>query len=43
MDPIFFMDNGISFDIFVGSTILYRYYMKFHFQWYVKIHITPQG
>jgi hypothetical protein len=33
----------MSFDIFEGSTILYEYYMSFHFWWYVECHITPHG
>ena len=39
----FFMDNGTSFDIFEGNTILDGYYMSFHFHWYVECHITPRG
>jgi hypothetical protein len=37
------MYNAMSFDIFVGNTILYGYYMAFHFWWYVERHITPHG
>jgi hypothetical protein len=37
------MYNGMSFDIFEGSTILYGYYMSFHFQWYVERYITHHG
>jgi hypothetical protein len=33
----------MSFDIFVGKTILDGYYMSFHFHWYVERHITPHG
>ena len=33
----------MSFDIFVGKTILYGYYMSCHFWWYVEHHITPHG
>ena len=31
MDPSLFGDNGMSFGIFVGNTILDGYYMSFHF------------
>jgi hypothetical protein len=31
------------FDIFEGNTILYGYYMSFHFYWYVECHITPHN
>jgi hypothetical protein len=37
------MYNGMSFDIFAGNTIIYRYYMSFHLWWYVERHITPHG
>jgi hypothetical protein len=37
------MYNGMSFDIFAGNTILYGYYISFHFLWYVERHITPHG
>jgi hypothetical protein len=33
----------MSFDIFVGKTILDGYYMSFHFWWYVERHITSRG
>jgi hypothetical protein len=33
----------MSFDIFVGNTIIYGCYMSFHFWWYVEHHITPHG
>jgi hypothetical protein len=33
----------MSFDIFAGNTILYGWYMSFHFWWYVECHITPHG
>jgi hypothetical protein len=33
----------MSFDIFVGNTILYGWYMPFHFLWYVERHITPHS
>jgi hypothetical protein len=35
------VDNGTSFDIFAGNTILYGWYMSFHFGWYVDRHINP--
>jgi hypothetical protein len=31
------------FDIFVGNTILYGWYISFHFWWYVECHITPHS
>jgi hypothetical protein len=31
------------FAIFEGNTILYGYYMSFHFCRYVERHITPHG
>jgi hypothetical protein len=37
------MDNGIIFDIFVGNTILYGYYISINFLWYVERQITPHG
>jgi hypothetical protein len=33
----------MSFDIFVGKTILDGYYISFNFWWYVDHHITPHG
>jgi hypothetical protein len=33
----------MSFDIFLGNTILYVYYMSFHFWWYVEFHVCPHG
>ena len=35
------MGNSMSFDIFLGNTILDAYYMSGHFWWYVERHITP--
>jgi hypothetical protein len=29
------------YDIFSYTTILYGYYMSFHFWWYLECHITP--
>jgi hypothetical protein len=31
------------FALFEGNTIIYGYYMSFHFWWYVECHITPHG
>ena len=33
----------MSFDILAGNTILYGWYMSFHFFWYVERHITPRS
>jgi hypothetical protein len=33
----------MSFDIILGNTILYGWYMSFHLWWYVECHITPHG
>jgi hypothetical protein len=33
----------MSFNIFLGNTILYGYYMSFHLWCYVECHITPHG
>ena len=37
------MGNGMGYDIFSDNTILYGYYMLFHFFWYVEHHITPHS
>jgi hypothetical protein len=33
----------MSYDIFSDNTIVYGYYMSFHFWLYVEHHITPHG
>ena len=33
----------MSFDMFAGNTILYGWYMSFHFWWYVERHINRHG
>ena len=43
MDQSCLIDNGMSFDIFEGNTILYGCYISFHFYWYVERHINPHG
>jgi hypothetical protein len=36
-------NNEMKIKEIVGETILYVYFLSFHFWWYVECHITPHG